>query len=143
MIRRNFIIILFFLMIIGLIFSIASVELLSVRGKTIITSKNLSIYEDSECIFECTGISWGTINTGESISKTIFIKNTGNSKVTLSMSTSVWSSNDAQLALTLSWNRNNFSLQSGKIISAIITLTASEEVTKILDFSFTITISGT
>lgn len=108
-----------------------------------ITGINVGVYTDSACTLNCTSIDWGTLAPGNSTSKTIYIKNTGNIPVTLSLATSNWVPSNANTYLTLTWNRASYVLSAGASVSASLTLTASASAGSITTFSFNIIITGT
>jgi hypothetical protein len=109
-----------------------------------VSAVNVGVYTDSACNNNCTNIPWGTLAPGNSATYTVYIKNTGNLPVTLSMATSDWSPTAANGPITLTWNRQNYNLNAGASVSAILTLTVSSSISSsITNFSFNITITGT
>jgi hypothetical protein len=96
-----------------------------------------------ECTQIVNSVDWGTPGPGDSVSKTVYIKNTGNAQMTLSMSCSGWNPVGAENYLTLSWNREGTQINAGAVIPAVLTLSVSGAVTGITDFSFNTVIVGT
>jgi hypothetical protein len=107
-----------------------------------ISGVNVGVYTDSQCTQNCTAISWGTLYPGNSTTRTIYIKNTGNLPVTLTMTTGSWVPTTASSVLTLTWNRQNTVLSAGQSISATLTLTVASNA-NITSFGFNIIITGT
>lgn len=108
-----------------------------------IKTVNIDVYSDLKCTQQLTSIDYGNVNAGENITKTIYIKNTGNSPMILSKTTANWSSLEAELSLKLSWNRNNYALPGGKSVSAIVTLNVAPNIVGFTDFGLTLTFTGT
>ncbi|MCW4047988.1 MAG: hypothetical protein NWE99_10610 [Candidatus Bathyarchaeota archaeon] len=109
-----------------------------------ITAVNVGVYTDSACTTNCTSISWGTIAPGNTTTRTVYVKNTGNVPVTLSMATSGWNPTAANGPITLSWNCTGTVLNAGQVAAATLTLSVSSSISSsITSFSFNIAITGT
>lgn len=106
-----------------------------------VVSVNVGVYTDSACTQQATAIDWGNLEPGENKTVTLYIKNTGNSPVTLGMTTNTWSPSDATQSITISWNRNGAVLASGAVVSANVQIIISP-TTALSDFSFNIVITG-
>ena len=132
--------------------SIALVSALAVAGvlnfsRSINTSGNVQtvgveVYSDSACTQLLGNFDWGVVPAGGSVSKTIYVKNTGNSVVTLSISTTNWNPTSASSYITVSWNKGGSTLNPGSSTSAILTLSISSSITGITSFSVTVNIIG-
>jgi hypothetical protein len=107
-----------------------------------ITALNVGVYSDSACTQSLTSISWGQIAAGGSASKTIYIKNTGNAPITLSMSTDSWGPSGANGPITITWDKSGASLNVGQSTSAVLTLAVSSSISGITSFSVNIEIIG-
>jgi len=109
-----------------------------------ISTINLSVYRDSGCTQTATDIDWGTLTPGTSATYTLYIKNAGNTAETLSMSTSDWSPSTAAAYITITWNRENSTLNANQVLQATLTITVSSSIaSNITTFSNLITITGT
>ncbi len=108
-----------------------------------ISGVNVGVYTDSACTVNCTNISWGNVASGTTVTRTVYIKNTGNVAVTLSMATSGWTPSNANNYLTQSWDRSGYTLGAGASISAMLMLTASANTGSLTSFSYNIVITGT
>ncbi len=139
----------------GLIFamSIALASGLAVSG-LLTTSKTLSssgsvkainveVFGDNECTQAVSSVDWGTPGPGESIEKTVFVKNTGNAPMNLSQSTSAWNPVDTESYLTLSWDLEGMIISADEVLQAVLTLHVSSDISGITDFAFNIIIEGT
>jgi hypothetical protein len=111
-------------------------------GSSIITANDLAVYSDISCTQPLTSITWGTILSGGSVEKTIFVKNSGSAPLTLSLSTSNWNPLNAAQSITITWNKENAVLGSGQSNAAKITLAVAYSVSGISDFGVTIVIAG-
>jgi hypothetical protein len=107
-----------------------------------ISAIGVGIYSDNACTTPLTSISWGTLNPGSSINYTIYLENTGNIPVTLSMTTSNWNPSSASSYMTVTWNRGGYALPAGTVVQAVLALTVSSSITNITSFSVDITITA-
>ena len=108
-----------------------------------VTAINVGVYSDSDCTNELTSIDWGTISPGNSENKTIYLKNTGNAQITLSMTTTNWTPASADEPVSLLWDKENVKLNPNQVATATLTLNISESIDGITNFSFDIVITGT
>jgi hypothetical protein len=109
-----------------------------------VSAVNVGVYTNADCTINCTNISAGTVSPGSSHTYTVYVKNTGNEPVTLSMTTSGWNPSAANGPITLTWNRNSYTLNAGASISATLTLSVSPSISNsITEFGFNIIIAGT
>jgi hypothetical protein len=109
---------------------------------TVASSANLGIYQDSACTTVASSIDWGTINPGGSVTRTVYVKNTGTTTVTLAMSTTNWTPSTANGPITVSWNQAGTTLATGQVATATLTLQVSSGISGITSFSTNITIAG-
>jgi hypothetical protein len=103
---------------------------------------NVGVYSDSACTVNLTSISWGAVSPGESVDRTVYVKNTGNAPITLSMATSGWSPSVANGPISISWNREGTALNPGQSTAATITLSTSAGISGITDFNVNIIVTG-
>jgi hypothetical protein len=116
---------------------------LSSNGSVNVTP-NLGLYSDSGCTTALSAIDWGALTPGNSITKTVYVKNTGTgTSLTLSISTSTWTPTTANGPITISWDKESTRLTPGQSTTAVITLTSSSSIVEITNFSVQILISGT
>ena len=112
------------------------------QQNTVTSTLNLAIYEDENAIATCDNIIWGTLNPGDEATKTIYIKNTGNTAATLSMTASSWTPTEAGNKLTLTWNKQGSTIAAGALVAATLTLQVAADTGDLTDFSMNIVISG-
>ena len=105
-------------------------------------SVNVEVYSDRACIQRLTSVNWGTISSGDSVTKTVYIKNQGRYPLTLSLITTNWNPSNAQGFIIVDWNREGVTLTVGRTVSAILTLSASPSASSFTIFSFDIVIIG-
>ena len=116
---------------------------LPINSSGVVTSADLEAYWDSDCTDTVSSINWGTIYPGDSKNVTIYLKNTGNVPLTLSLSTDGWNPSEAESYITLSWNYGGEQLQASEVLQVTLTLTVSSNTQGITNFSFNIIITGT
>jgi len=100
------------------------------------------VYSDAGGTSRMYSIDWGVLEPGESKNVTCFIRNEGNSAVTVSLSTENWSPSNASLSITLNWDYDGQFIDPSEIIEVTFTLAVSASVSGITDFSFDIVIVG-
>lgn len=83
------------------------------------------------------------MSNGTAPTYTVWVKNTGNTAETLSMTAGSWSPANANTYLTLSWNREGYSLAAGASVQAVITMTIAANTGSLTSFSFNIVVAGT
>jgi hypothetical protein len=131
---------------IGLISTLSTAGLLSVSqtvpSSGTVTAINVGVFSDSSCTITLTSIDWGTISPGSSVTRTIYVKNTGNAQITLSMTKTDWNPTSANGPVTLGWNREGTTLNAGQYAAAILTLSVSSSISGITAFSVNIVITG-
>jgi hypothetical protein len=134
------------IVILGLVLTVTTAGLLSVSQSVsssgTVTTVNVGVYSDSACTLPLTSINWGTISPGTTVTRTIYVKNTGNTQITLSMTTNGWNPTSANGPLTLTWNREGATLNAGISVAATLTLSVSSSISSITTFSVTIVITG-
>src|SRR4030042_398794 len=129
--------------VLGLILTATTTSVLgSPKGNSGVTGKNLNIFTDSKGTSSCTNISWGNVNANSSIAKTIYVKNPNTYKLTLTVSVSSWTPEEARSTLSVTSDKNNYALPPGKIVPVVLTLTVGNTVA-LTDFDCIIAFSGT
>lgn len=131
----------------GLLLTVTTTGLLSI-SKTLdstgtVTAVNVGVYSDSGCTTPKTSIDWGTISPGNTITSTVYVKNTGNTPITLSMTKANWIPPGANGPITVTWNREDTTLSVGQSVAATLTLTVSSGISGITGFSVDIVVTGT
>ena len=97
---------------------------------------DLDVYNEIECINKKTEIEWGSINAGSSVSRTIYIKNSGSSGVVLSFLTEKWNPVETSRHLTLSWDYDGSPVKIGNVLRIKLTLAVDSSINGVDQFSF-------
>ena len=114
----------------------------SISNKGQLKAINVEVYQDSACTQIVSQIDWGALEPGSIINRTIYVKNTGNTALTLHLSTSNWNPTAASNYITLSWNKENVSVAPGAVVTAVLKLTVSSSISGISSFTFNIVVQG-
>lgn len=115
----------------------------TIQGTGSIKGMGLGIYWDQQCTAATSSLDWGLLEPGSSTDFTLYLRNEGNSALTLSMTSENWSPANATNYLTLTWNREGQQINPDEVLGFVLTLSVSADVQDIDSFSFDITISGT
>jgi len=115
----------------------------TISGSGSIKSVGLGVYWDQKCTNATSSLNFGQMEPGSSKNFTLYLKNEGNSVLTLSMTSQNWNPATASNYMTLTWNRQGQQVNPNSVISFVITLTISGSIQGISTYSFDIIISGT
>ena len=127
----------------GLLAGAATRTSQTVPSKGKLTVLNVGVYSNSGCTQNATSVDWG-LTAGITSNATVWVKNTGNSNVTLSMTTNSWSPSRASSWITLAWNQEGKVLAPNQAVQATLVLTVSSSIDRgITDFTFNIVMAGT
>jgi archaellum component FlaG (FlaF/FlaG flagellin family) len=134
------------IVVIGLVLTATSAGLLSVSQSVsssgTVTAINVGVYFDVSCTQTLTSIDWGSVSPGGSVTRIIYVKNTGNAQITLSMTKTNWNPTAANGPITLTWNREGTTLNPGQSTTATLTLGVSSSISGITTFSVNVVITG-
>lgn len=115
----------------------------TISGAGAIKAVGVGVYWDSACTNETSSLDFGLLEAGGSKSFTLYLKNNGNSPLTLNMTSQNWSPSSASSYMSLTWTREGQQINPDQVIQFVITLSVSSSVTGISSFSFDIVITGT
>ncbi len=115
----------------------------TISGAGAIKAVGVGVYWDSACTNETSSLDFGLLEAGGSKSFTLYLKNNGNSPLTLNMTSQNWSPSSAPSYMSLTWTREGQQISPDQVIQFVITLSVSSSVTGISSFSFDIVITGT
>jgi hypothetical protein len=113
-----------------------------VANTGVIETVGIGLYWDAALTNKVTSIDWGVLDPGFSKNVTVYIRNEGNSAVTLSEITSNWNPSNASNYINLTWDYGGQSIKVGSSIHVRLILAVSASITGISSFSFDVTISG-
>ena len=103
---------------------------------------NVEVYWDIEGTQTVDNVDWGLPGPGDTVNRIMYVKNSGNAPMNLSLTITSWTPAEAETHLIPSWNGEGISIDPDEVVMVTLTLEVSEAVTGITDFSFTITIEG-
>ena len=115
----------------------------SVASVGVVLTVNVGVYSDSECTQNLTSIDWGNVPVGESVDRTIYLKNTGTAPITLGMTLTGWLPSGAEQFIDITWDRQDVVLAAGESCGATLTLSVSQDITGVTNFSVNVVITGT
>ena len=115
---------------------------------TVVAGPNIGVYTTSACTTAVTSIAWGNIevssSTGNSVSQTVYVEDTGGVQMAPSISVGSWSPSSASSYVTITWSTLPAEIQPGVSGAVAVTLTCTVAAGATAgSFSCTITISGT
>jgi len=107
-----------------------------------IKTVGVEVYADDALTQSLNNITWGIVSPGDNATFPAWIKNAGNTPITLQMWTEAWTPENASTWITLTWNYTNASIPARTAIPVVFTLSVDANVSGIVDFSFDIWIEG-
>jgi hypothetical protein len=130
-----------------ILFLVTQVTSVIIASKTIpnvgsLKTVGVGVYWDSALTNSVASIDWGTLDLGASKEVTVYIRNEGNSAVSLTLNTANWSPSTASTYVTLTWNYGGQSISAGVAVQVKLTLSVSASATGITNFSFDISINA-
>ena len=102
----------------------------------------VGVYWDLSLTRKTTSIDWGILEPAAQKSLTMYVRNEGNSAVTLSKSISNWNPSTISNYLTLTWDYSGQTISPRTSVQVTLTLTVSASITDVSSFSFDTTIVG-
>ena len=104
----------------------------------------VGIYWDSACTNMTSSINWGTLDPGSSKLVALYVRNEGNTPITLFKTQQNWTPSNAANYITLTWNYANQTLGNNAVLQISLKLAISTVVSGITSFTFDtiITASG-
>lgn len=115
----------------------------TVPSRGSIKAIGVEVYSDASCTTKLTAIDWGVLDPGASKNATAYVRNEGNSAITMSMSSANWNPSNSSQYLTLTWDYSGRSIAPKETLKVVFRLAVSSSISGITDFSFDITIVGT
>ncbi|MEM2118907.1 MAG: hypothetical protein QW840_02160 [Candidatus Bathyarchaeia archaeon] len=130
----------------GLLMTVLATSLLTasqqIPNAGIVKALGVGVYEDAACSKNVTSINWGVIDPGTTASFLVYIRNEGNTRMKLNMTTLNWNPSKAAQYISLSWNRENYILNSMTTVQANLTLSVASNIEEVTTFLFDIIITG-
>ena len=107
-----------------------------------VKGRGVGIYCDQACTNRTLSLDWGAIEAGSNNTLTVYIKNEGNSPVSLWLETSNWAPSTAFGYMSLNWNYSGQVLSVDQVIPLELTLIVAPTISGITNFSFDSTITA-
>ena len=98
---------------------------------------------DRGCTNRTLSLNWGPIQPGSNNTVMVYVRNEGDSAVSLWIATSNWTPSAASGYMTLTWTYSGRILSAGEVIPVELILKVNPVVSGITDFSFDIVITAT
>ncbi len=102
----------------------------------------VGVYWDQACLNKTLSLNWGTIAAGSTKNLTVYVRNEGNSAISMSLSTSDWTPPSASSYISLNWNYTNQRLKTNEVMQIELTLTVSANIDGITDFNHETTVTA-
>lgn len=114
----------------------------SLQSHGTIETVGVSAYREASCVTLMSNVDWGKVGPGGSVTNTVYLRNEGNSEVTLSLNTANWNPANARDYMSLSWNYGGQTILPNQVVQITLTLSVSSSINGITDFYFDIIIVG-
>ena len=101
-------------------------------------SIDIECFSDSQCLNLISNVEWGDINVGGSVSRMVWVKNSGEADTYLTLTTENWNPTNAGDYLSLDWDYNGNPLEPDSIRQIVLTLNVSPSIQGINAFYFDI-----
>ncbi|MEM3760153.1 MAG: hypothetical protein QXZ02_03460 [Candidatus Bathyarchaeia archaeon] len=102
----------------------------------------VGVYWDATCSQAVSAIDWGILEPNASKNVTVYVRNEGNSAITLSLQTANWNPLNASDYVFLSWDYGGQAIAANSVIPVVLTLSISPNIQGVKSFSFDIIISA-
>ncbi len=114
----------------------------SLQSHGTVQTIGVAAYRESSCVTPMSDVDWGAVVPGGSSTKLVYIRNEGNSELTLSLNAVNWNPAGASNYMTLSWNYGGQTILPNQVVQIAITLSVSQSISGVASFSFDIIIMG-
>ena len=133
------------IIILSVIFLTAIIENFS-SNKSVVQANSIQgigvgIYWDQDCTNRTLSLNWGSTIAGSSSNLTVYVRNEGNSAVSLRLNASEWIPSNTSSYMSLNWNCTSQVLSVDEVIPVELTLTVSPAIFDITNFSFDVIIT--
>lgn len=119
--------------------------LLSTRTVTSLCNLNgvdIEFYEDSACTQKISVLDWNIVKENEKITKTLYLKNSGDAHVILNMKVLANIPSDIKELISMSWDMEGLSLPPGESTPALFSFSLNKLIKRIDKIDYNITISS-
>ncbi|HTY75002.1 MAG TPA: hypothetical protein VMD05_05490 [Candidatus Nanoarchaeia archaeon] len=141
--RKTILTTIFGLMVIILAISIANLQ----TGRALahsdsIAGQGVGIYWDQGCTNKTLTLYWTQMKPGSNNTLTVYVRNECNTPIYLWITTQDWTPSNASDYINLTWNYSSQILTANQVIPIELTLSVSQNITGITQFSFSTTITA-
>ena len=102
----------------------------------------IDVFADGGCSQPISSVKWGSVEAGGSVSRGVYVRNSGDYGVVLSLAASNWSPEVAEGYMSLSWDYGGGELGSGAVVRVNLKLSVDAGVSGVSSFSFDVVIVG-
>lgn len=102
--------------------------------------EGLEVYVDPAGTVPIVAIDWDYPRPGDNMTSTVYVENTGNWPARVSLSASGWVPAGAEAFLALSWDYTGTPIEPGALVTIVLELRVSPDVTGIREFTFDVVI---
>ena len=114
----------------------------SLQSHGTIETIGVAAYMNSACTIPVTSVDWGKVAPGYSNTNTFYLRNEGNSDLTLTLHTNNWNPANAENYMTLNWNYAGQTISPNQVFQVTLTLSVSQSISGVESFYFDIVING-
>lgn len=115
---------------------------LRIRGRGVIKTIGLEAYADEDCTQIVSEVDWGLIGPQEVKKITLYLKNTGNIPVNMTLTTENWTPSIAADYMTLTWDYDGSPVAPDAVCRVDLILSVSCDITGVDNFAFDIVITA-
>lgn len=102
----------------------------------------VGIYWDIGCSNRVTSVDWGMAEPGITKNVTFYIRNEGNTPITLSINTTNWNPPNASNFITLQWDYDDQPIQPNQTLQIQLMLAISPDIEGITSYGFDIILNA-
>jgi hypothetical protein len=95
----------------------------------IVKTVGVEAFWDINCTSMVTEINWGLVEPGYHVNATIYLRNEGNTPITLSLNTENWNPSNASNYIALNWDYVGQTVDPGVVMRTDLTLAVSPNTT--------------
>lgn len=141
--RKLWIVLIIVVILVPASFVVAAIQFQASIGTSgNIKAVGISVYSDPLGVNVATKLDWGMLEPGQKVNSTLYLKNTSNVPVFVSIAVGNFNPASGQTYLACTWNYNGGNLNPGTIVPVTLTLNVASTITGITSFSFDLGITG-
>ena len=126
-----------------LIAGITGTRIVTFQNTVFVKTIDVGVYCDANCTSLIQGIDWGILEPGENRTNDIYLRNEGNTEISLSIWAANWSSSEAEEFMSFDAIHQSEPVQIGETILVRLILHLLPDIRDIDSFNFDIVIETT